>query len=65
MFGFCLAATISLGICLFLLVKCYRKRNASGKMKDQMQIKRHQYATALGLTVQQLNMQFNYPTVHV
>jgi hypothetical protein len=51
----CIASLISLTIGAVLLYKCYQQRSAANKLKDQMKLKRFQYASTLGINLYELN----------
>lgn len=51
----CIASLISLTIGAVLLYKCYQQRSAANKLKEQMKLKRFQYASTLGINLYELN----------
>lgn len=57
---------VILALSVFLLVRCYQRRDKSIRIKEQMSRKKYQYASSLGLNLYQLNndRRLNY-TIHI
>jgi hypothetical protein len=62
----CIAGIICLSIGIWLLARCYMKRQSTRQIKEQMQTKRYQYASTLGINLYELNNdpRLSY-TIHV
>jgi hypothetical protein len=57
---------VVVGINIFLCTKCLKKRSQSKKVKEQMMFKRMQYASQVGLNLQEINNPTRFSTtVHV
>lgn len=56
-----------LGINLFLCYKCYSKRVESERIREEMEMKRMEYAAGRGLIVDELDdpLRFQLQTVHI
>ena len=69
MAAYSLAVLVGIGIGLVIscvmAYKCMKKRSARNQIKEQMQMKKHQFATQMGMSFIELDSRIHEPTVHL
>lgn len=59
-----IVGTLALAASCFLAYKCMKNRSQRNQLKEQMQMKKHQFATQIGMSVLQLDSQIE-KTIHI
>lgn len=53
------------GLTFYLVWKCMKIRSQRKQLKEHMQMRKHQFATQMGLSVFELDSRVAGPTVHI
>ena len=59
-----IVGTLALAASCFLTYKCMKNRSQRNQLKEHMQMKKHQFATQIGMSVLQLDRQIE-KTIHI